>query len=82
VEERVLICCLRTVATLQNDFLTNSNNKSRSITLITPYFEAANIRVMQATEDSDTLIATTAIRLIEKGECVTVFATDTDVLVL
>jgi len=64
--EENICCMLQVAATLrfEADNLrlwlqcpNKQTNKSRFITLIIPYFEAANIRVMQATEYADTLIA-------------------------
>ena len=65
----------------QTDFLNNEHNKAEFIKLLTKYFRAEGVAVIQAEADADTDIVATALREAE-FKTVTVAADDTDILVL
>jgi len=66
----------------QTAFLSNGNNKSQFIKLLSKHPTDDGHIVTQATGDADTDIAKAAIDIAASGKAVTVVADDTDVLVL
>lgn len=71
-------------ATVGRDvFLTNSKNKSRFISMISTFFQEANIAVEQAPGDADLLIIQTALNICQKKHAqVSIVGEDIDLLVL
>lgn len=70
------------VSISQADFLSNSHNKTRLITLLTRSLREVGVTVHQAKGDADTLIVSTALQECTTGRDVLVVSTDTDVLVM
>ena len=66
----------------QHLFLSNEKNKTAFISLLTKCLSEEGYKVIQAKEDADTLIVSTAIEYAKSGFHVTVVAEDTDVLVM
>lgn len=66
----------------QENFLSNSKNKSRLITMLMAMCEEAGITCYQATEDADGLIVQTAESLAPFHKNVAVVAEDVDILVI
>lgn len=69
------------VTTTQQDFLANSVNKARLISLLKVHLESSGFHVIQATSDADTLLVATAMHIAISGISVLV-GQDTDLLVL
>lgn len=66
----------------QQEFLGNTKNKARFITLLSTHLKAAGCKVHQAEADADRLIVTTAIGIGESGVEPVLIRKDTDLLVL
>lgn len=66
----------------KEQFLSNDSNKKRLISILVDKLEQVGYRVMQATEDADTLIVNTAIQMTEMFSTVVIIGEDTDLLVL
>lgn len=66
----------------QEKFLGNEKNKSRFISLLRAAFEQSHMTTIQAEEDADVLIVTTANSLSSKYDAVIIVGEDIDLLVL
>ena len=66
----------------QQSFLTNSNNKNSLLKLLIPRLLSEGHTVKQAEADADTMIVKTVLEAAREGKSVTVFANDTDVIVM
>lgn len=66
----------------QENFLSNSRNKGRLITMLKEKLESEGIFVKQAKEDADHLIVTTAIEAEQEHDCVVLVGEDTDLLIM
>ena len=66
----------------QQSFLTNSSNKSGLLKLLITQLLIAGHTVKQADADADKLIVETVLQAAREGRSVTVFANDTDVIVM
>ena len=66
----------------QNTFLANDHNKKAFIDLLKEHLEDLGYRVVQSSNDADTLIVSTAIDLAITGKKVVVVADDSDVLIV
>ena len=66
----------------QSNFLSNDVNKDRLISILKRKFEKAQFTVIQATEDADTLIINTAIKMSFSYEYAIVLGEDVDLIVL
>lgn len=75
-EDTTPVCCK------QSSFLCNENNKQKFVDLLTGHLLSRSYKVVQAHDDADTLIVSTALEFARSGRSVTVVANDTDVLVL
>jgi len=73
---------LTPITTSQGAFLTNSANKERLISLLSPALEAAGIAVSQSKGDADRDIVMKAVSLGEVGGRPVIVGKDTDLLVL
>ena len=70
------------VTVSQQVFMGNSSNKGKLINLMTPKLKKDNHVVKQAAADADTLIASTALENAANGRPVSVYANDTDILLM
>ena len=70
------------VSTNQNTFLSNDANKMKLIDLITEKLESDGCTVQRCTDDADTMIVRAALDHCKNGDSVTVFANDTDVIIM
>lgn len=66
----------------QKKFLRNHANKNFLIRILTRKFEDENFMVKEATEDGDTIIINTAIRVSSTFDFVRVVGEDLDLLIL
>ena len=66
----------------QHTFFTNDANKMGLINLMTPRLRADGVIVKQAVDDADTMIVSAALDFARSGQSVTLFANDTDVIVM
>ena len=66
----------------QQSFLTNSKNKNGLLKLLIPRLLSDGHTVKQAEADADTMIVQTVLQAARDGKSVTVFANDTDVIVM
>ena len=66
----------------QTSFLANDKNKSQFLNLLIPQLRADGHTVRQTTGDADTMIVKAAIDVASEGRSVSVYANDTDVLVM
>ena len=66
----------------QQIFMSNENNKSQFILLLSKYLRLDGYVVHTADGDADTMIVTCALQYASQGSDVNVVADDTDVLVL
>ena len=66
----------------QEAFLSNSNNKSQFITLLSKSLKLKGITVVNCKDDADTQIVSCALEIAHSKKSVTVVADDTDVFVL
>ncbi|KAJ8876287.1 hypothetical protein PR048_024197 [Dryococelus australis] len=66
----------------QQDFLSNSTNKSRLIELLKVHVESSGFRVRQAPKDFCVMIIATVVSLIDSGLQSVIVGYDTDLLVL
>jgi len=70
------------VLTTQENFLSNTENKMRLITMLTEKFSTSGILVRQAEDDADLLIVNTAIRNTDDNIQVVVIGEDIDLHIL
>ena len=70
------------VSTNQNAFLSSDANKTKLIDMITKKFEVDGCTVLRCTDDADTMIVKAALDHCNNGDSVTVFANDTDVIIM
>ena len=66
----------------QHTFLSNDSDKSELISLISDKLEEDGCSIKHSPDDADTLIVETALNLSKDGESVTVFANDTDIVIM
>lgn len=66
----------------QSNFLSNTTNKDKFVSLLTLHLHQAGVIVSQAEEDADRLIVKTAIEICEDDKSVVVVGNDVDLLVL
>lgn len=66
----------------QESFLYNSRNKEELIKLLSTHLRAAGVAVLQAEDDADTLIVSTAIEKANEVKTSVLVGEDTDLLVL
>lgn len=70
------------VSTNQSAFLSNDANKMSLIDMISEKLEHDGCTVLRSTDDADTLIVKVALDHCNNGDSVTVFANDTDVIIM
>lgn len=70
------------VATNQNAFLSSDANKTKLINLLSGKFQCDGCFVLRASDDADTMIVKAALDHCKNGDSVTVFANDTDVIIM
>ena len=66
----------------QHSFLSNDSNKMQLISLKTPKLEEDGAVVNRAANDAGTMIISAALELARDGNLVSVFANDTDVIIM
>ncbi|KAJ8896673.1 hypothetical protein PR048_002018 [Dryococelus australis] len=69
-------------STTQADLLSNHHNKKRIISFLSHHFERSGIEVCSSEGDADTLIVKRELELASVGNNATVFASDTDIVVM
>ena len=63
-------------------FLANINHKKAFVKVLVNYLRRCSVHVYEATDDADTVIASTALQLATLDQPVVLFAEDTDILAL
>ena len=66
----------------QHTFLLNNQNKMQLIDLLAQHLQADGYTTQRSNDDADTMIVSAAIDVAGRGESVTVFANDTDVIII